>query len=122
MAKEKIVWENQGVQQLKFEEPGQVFEGYLLQIDSGPGFDDQTRMIYTLRNDEGHWTLYGSTVLDRILQNGDVGAYYQIRFTGERKTERGFMVKEYEIAKASNVPLEAIDLPIPYEIPTEPKA
>ena len=114
MAKEKIVWENQGVQQLRFDEAGQEFEGYLLQIDSGPGFDDQMRMMYSFRNDAGLWILYGSTVLDRILQNGEVGAYYKITFTGERKTERGFMVKEYEILKASNVPLEAVDLPVPY--------
>jgi hypothetical protein len=106
MAKEKIVWENQGVRQLRFEEPGQTFEGYLLQIDSGPGFDDQMRFMYTFENEEGHWILYGSTVLDRILQNGQVGGYYQITFTGERKTDRGFMVKEYEIMKAANVLLE----------------
>ena len=122
MAKKEIVWENQGVQQLRFDELGQVFEGYLIQIDSGPGFDDQLRMMYNFRNDSGHWLLYGSTVLDRILQNGEVGAYYKITFTGQRKTERGYMVKEYEILKASNVPLEPIDLPIPYEMASDPGA
>lgn len=122
MAKKEIVWENQGVQQLRFDEIGQVFEGYLIQIDSGPGFDDQLRMTYNFRNDSGHWLLYGSTVLDRILQNGEVGAYYKITFTGQRKTERGFMVKEYEILKAANVPLEPVDLPIPYEMASDPGA
>ena len=93
MAKDKIVWENQGLQQLKFDEAGQDFEGYLIQIEYSEGFNDQMTFKYHFRNDAAHWILYGSTVLDRILQNGEVGAYYRITFTGERKPERGFSVK-----------------------------
>tara|TARA_Y100000588_G_scaffold305234_1_gene328465 strand:+ start:151 stop:519 length:369 start_codon:yes stop_codon:yes gene_type:complete len=118
MAKQEIVWESTGVNQLRFTEPGQEFEGYLLQIDSGPGFDDQLRWMYNFKNDEGHWILYGTTVLNRILQNGDVGAYYKITYTGDRKTERGFMVKEYDVLKAAGLHLDPEDLPVPY-IPAE---
>jgi len=108
MAKEQIVWENKGVQQLRFEEPGQTFEGYLTQIETGPGFDDQMRNIYTFQNDEGLHILFGSVVLDRQLQNGEVGGYFRITFQGTEKTERGFNVKIYKVEQGlgMSLPLE----------------
>ena len=109
MAKNEIVWENKGVQQLRFEEEGQQFEGYLTQIDSGPGFDDQIRNTYTFINEGSYYILYGSVTLDRQLQNGEVGGYYRITYNGTEKTERGFNVKIYVVEQAMGMLLESED-------------
>jgi len=102
------VWEPQGSQQLRFVEVGQTFVGVLNQIDSGLGYDEQMRWMYTFVNgdeEEQTWLLYGTVALDRVLKNGDVGAKYRITYTGDAKTSNGYTVKEFDIAKAKALPL-----------------
>ena len=105
MAKQEIVWENKGVSQLRFEEVGEEFQGYLIQIESGPGFDDQIRNMYTFRSGDGLYILYGSVVLDRQLQNGEVGGFFRITYKGTEKTERGYNVKLYTVEQALGMQL-----------------
>ena len=109
MAKEQIVWDSLGVSQLRFEDVDQVFEGYLTQIDSGPGFDDLIRNTYTFLNEGSYYILYGSVTLDRQLQNAEVNGYFRITYKGTEKTERGYNVKIYTVDQAQGVYLSPED-------------
>jgi hypothetical protein len=109
MAKEQIVWDSLGVSQLRFEDVDQAFEGYLTQIDSGPGFDDLIRNTYTFLNEGSYYILYGSVTLDRQLQNAEVNGYFRITYKGTEKTERGYNVKIYTVDQAQGVYLSPED-------------
>ena len=110
MAKKEITWESVNGNQLRFEDVGQVFEGYLIQIDMQPGIDDNMRGQYLLKNEDGLHLLFGTSVLDRLLQNGDIGGYYRITFQGWQKSARGFDVKLFAVEKAAGVLLEPDDV------------
>jgi hypothetical protein len=84
----------------RFEKPGDLLIGEIVSVRDGNYFrPNGTRSkIYDIRGEDGTtYTVFGSSILDRILSTFKVGDKVKIVYKGMTTTKQGRQVKDFEV-------------------------
>jgi len=82
----------------RFEVEGDAISGKLISIEDSMSYDNK---VYKLQTDDGLMTVFGTTVLDRIMKSIEVGTDIKIVYKGlQESKEKGYQpYKLFEVFK-----------------------
>jgi len=101
-------WQSELPIQVRFEEVGELVEGWLLDKGQGPGPGDHLRGLYTIKAEDGLRIVFGRTMIDQGMLNVPVGSYVRITYNGEEATARGNTIKLFSVETRKGYTMDVI--------------